>query len=265
MAKRIDTSSSKSFTSGGSKFSKANSTKKNSKVPLQKRVFRFLFKWILILWVASVVAIILGKFLPVFFTPTMMSRKIDAWSEGKSGKIYSNWTAYNEIDKNCGLAVIASEDQLFPDHNGFDFDAMVGAVKNNMKGKRIKGASTISQQVAKNVFLWQGRSYIRKGLEVYFTFMIELIWGKKRILEVYLNVAETGKMTFGVEAACRRFYNHTSLEVSKSEAARIAAVLPNPIRFSIENPSGYVVRRTGQIQRQMRMLGGKRFMEENGL
>ncbi len=265
MAKRIDTSSSKPFTSSGSKFSKTNSKNKSSKLPFQKRLLRFCIKWILILWVSSVVAIVLGKFLPVFFTPTMLSRKIDAWSEGNSGKIYSNWTSYDEIDKNCGLAVIASEDQLFPDHNGFDFDAMVGAVKNNMKGKRIKGASTISQQVAKNVFLWQGRSYFRKGLEVYFTFMIEMIWGKKRILEVYLNVAETGKMTFGVEAACRKYYDHTSTEVSKSEAARIAAVLPNPIRFSIKNPSGYVLRRTGQIQRQMRMLGGKRFMEEKGL
>jgi len=265
MAKRIETSSSKSFTTSGSKFSKSNSSKKNTNVSFQKKVFRFFIKWILILWVSSVVAIILSKFLPIFLTPTMMSRKIDAWSEGKSGKIYSNWVSYNDIDKNCGLAVIASEDQLFPEHNGFDFEAMVGAVKNNMKGKRIKGASTISQQVAKNVFLWQGRSYLRKGLEAYFTFMIELIWGKKRILEVYLNVAETGKMTFGVEAACRRFYEHTSSEVSKSEAARIAAVLPNPIRFSIENPSNYVIRRTGQIQRQMRMLGGKRFMEENGL
>lgn len=263
MAKRIDTSSSKPELQG-SKFSRSNSAVNKSKKSKNK-IIRFLFKLILILWGTSMGALLLGKFLPIYFTPTMMSRKLDAWSEGKSGKINSNWASYEEIDRNCALAVIASEDQLFPDHNGFDFDAMIGAAKNNMKGKRIKGASTISQQVAKNVFLWQGRSYIRKGLEAYFTFMIELIWGKKRILEVYLNVAETGKMTFGVEAACRKYYEHTSTEVSKSEAARIAAVLPNPIRFSIENPSGYVLRRTSQIQRQMRMLGGKRFLEENNL
>ncbi|RVU26478.1 monofunctional biosynthetic peptidoglycan transglycosylase [Sandaracinomonas limnophila] len=263
MAKRIDTSSSKRELQG-SKFSRSNSAVNKSKKSKNK-IIRFLFKLILILWGTSMGALLLGKFLPIYFTPTMMSRKLDAWSEGKSGKIYSNWASYEEIDRNCALAVIASEDQLFPDHNGFDFDAMIGAAKNNMKGKRIKGASTISQQVAKNVFLWQGRSYIRKGLEAYFTFMIELIWGKKRILEVYLNVAETGKMTFGVEAACRKYYDHTSTEVSKSEAARIAAVLPNPIRFSIENPSGYVLRRTSQIQRQMRMLGGKKFLEENNL
>ena len=266
MAKRIDSSGSPSSVFGTSKFNKkAPKAKSNSKQSFGKRILRKVFRLFLILWVASLVAILLGKFLPVFFTPTMMTRKVDAWMEGKSGKIYSQWSSYEEIDRNCALAVIASEDQLFPNHNGFDFDAMVGAVKNNMKGKRIKGASTISQQVAKNVFLWQGRSYLRKGLEAYFTFMIELIWGKKRILEVYLNVAETGKMTFGVEAACRKFYNHTAQEVSKSEAARIAAVLPNPNRFSIENPSGYVLRRTGQIQRQMRMLGGKRFLEENNL
>lgn len=266
MAKRIDSSRTASSTFGTSKFSKASAKgKSNAKLPLGKRIVRKVLKIFLILWVASVIAIVLGKFLPVFFTPTMMSRKIDAWMEGKSGKIHSTWASYDEIDSNCALAVIASEDQLFPDHNGFDFDAMVGAVKNNLKGKRIKGASTISQQVAKNVFLWQGRSYIRKGLEAYFTFMIELVWGKKRILEVYLNVAETGKMTFGVEAACRKYYDHTAQEVSKSEAARIAAVLPNPIRFSIQNPSNYVLRRTEKIQRQMRMLGGKRFLKENGL
>lgn len=266
MAKRIDSSRTASGTFGTSKFSKvASKEKSKAKLPLGKRILRKAIKLFLLLWAASIIAIVLGKFLPVFFTPTMLTRKVEAWSEGKSGKIYSNWVSYDEIDANCALAVIASEDQLFPDHNGFDFDAMVGAVKNNMKGKRIKGASTISQQVAKNVFLWQGRSYIRKGLEAYFTFMIELIWGKKRILEVYLNVAETGKMTFGVEAACRKFYDHTSQEVSKSEAARIAAVLPNPIRFSIQNPSNYVLRRTEKIQRQMRMLGGKRFLQENRL
>jgi monofunctional biosynthetic peptidoglycan transglycosylase len=158
------------------------------------------------------------------------------------------------------LAVIASEDQLFPDHHGFDFDAMWGAVNNNLKGKRIKGASTISQQVAKNVFLWQGRSYLRKGLEAYFTLMIELIWGKKRIIEVYLNIAETGKMTFGVEAASRKYYGHSAEELSTTEAARLAACLPNPIRFSVASPSGYVNKRTQAIKRQMKALGGKKFL-----
>jgi len=182
--------------------------------------------------------------------------------EGNPSKIYSQWSSYKELDKNVAIAVIASEDQAFPDHNGFDFDAMYGAVKHNMKGKKIRGASTISQQVAKNVFLWQDRSYIRKGLEVYFTFLIELIWGKERILEVYLNVAETGPMTFGAEAACRRYYGHSGAEISTSEAARIAAVLPSPNRFSIEHPSAYVRKRTSAIQRQMRGLGGKNYLKQ---
>jgi len=261
MAQRIDLTNTQRSKKTASKFEKviSNELKPQPKHTL-KFYFKKLLKIVLYLWLASIAAICLLKYFPVYFTPTMIVRKINALKEGENSKIFSNWTPYNEIDKNCGLAVIASEDQRFPSHKGFDFEALQGALKNNLKGKKIKGASTISQQVAKNVFLWQDRSYIRKVLEVYFTFMIELIWGKERILEVYLNVAETGKMTFGVEAACRRYYGHSALQVSKSEAARIAAVLPNPIRFSIENPSNYVLKRTNSIQRQMRMLGGKSYL-----
>lgn len=209
----------------------------------------------------SIVTIILLKFLPIWVTPTMVDRKFTALFNGKDSEIHSDWESYNNISKEAALAVVAAEDQLFPQHNGFDFDAMYGAFRHNLKGKRIKGASTISQQVAKNVFLWQGRSYVRKVLEVYFTFMIELIWGKERILEVYLNVAETGKMTFGVEAASLRFYGHGSKTLSRTEAARIAAVLPSPNRFSVSNPSNYVQRRTNFIVRQMRGLGGQRYLK----
>ena len=209
----------------------------------------------------SIVTVILLKFVPVWVTPTMIDRKFTALFEGKDSEIHSDWESYDNISKEAALAVVASEDQLFPDHNGFDFDAMYGAFRHNLRGKRIKGASTISQQVAKNVFLWQGRSYLRKGLEVYFTTLIELIWGKERILEVYLNVAETGKMTFGVEAASMRFYGHPANSLSRIEAARIAAVLPSPNRFSITNPSGYVQRRTNFITRQMRGLGGKAYLK----
>lgn len=262
MAKRIDLTKEARLATKSSKFGKVNSSSSVKSSSTFKRYLKKLAWFVFYAWIASLVTILLLKFLPIYFTPTMASRKIDAIMEGKPNKIYSNWTPYSEIDKNCALAVIASEDQLFPEHKGFDFEAMWGAMRHNMKGKRIKGASTISQQVAKNVFLWQGRSYLRKGLEAYFTFMIELIWGKQRILEVYLNVAETGKMTFGVEAACRKYYGHSSSEVSRAEAARIAAVLPNPIRFSIQNPSNYVQRRTNTIQRQMRMLGGKKFLSQ---
>jgi len=257
MAKRIEYSKkTPTPASGGNKFERLSKKSPPKRSWLKKVGFFFLY-----LWIFSLFSVVFLKFFPVYFTPTMASRKIDALLEGNPSKIYSQWSSYKELDKNVAIAVIASEDQAFPDHNGFDFDAMYGAVKHNMKGKKIRGASTISQQVSKNVFLWQDRSYIRKGLEVYFTFLIELIWGKERILEVYLNVAETGPMTFGAEAACRRYYGHSGAEISTSEAARIAAVLPSPNRFSIEHPSAYVRKRTSAIQRQMRGLGGVKYLE----
>lgn len=258
MAKRVDLTQATNPTRRVNKFDAFKKPKTRPSRGILRRIATYLFY----IWLSTIVAVILFKFIPVFMTPTMLGRKWDAISAGESSKVHSTWTSYNEIDRNCALAILASEDQLFPEHNGFDFDSMWKAANNNLKGKRIKGASTISQQVAKNVFLWQGRSYIRKGLEAYFTVMIELIWGKKRILEVYLNIAETGKMTFGVEAACRQYYNHSAAEVSTTEAARIAACLPNPIRFSIANPSGYVQKRTAAIKRQMKALGGKHFLNK---
>jgi monofunctional biosynthetic peptidoglycan transglycosylase len=220
-----------------------------------------LFKYTLYGIGVSLVTVVLLKFVPVWITPTMIDRKITAITEGRDSEIHSDWEPYENISKEAALAVVASEDQLFPQHYGFDFGAMWGAFRHNLKGKKIKGASTISQQVAKNVFLWQGRSYVRKVLEVYFTFLIEVIWGKERILEVYLNVAEMGKMTFGVEATSLRFYGHGAKSLTRTEAARIAAVLPSPNRFSIANPSGYVQRRTNFIVRQMRGLGGKAYLK----
>ncbi|GAB2788488.1 monofunctional biosynthetic peptidoglycan transglycosylase [Rhabdobacter roseus] len=189
----------------------------------------------------------------------MAVRKLEASRAGEATKIHYDWEPYENISREAALAVVASEDQNFPTHWGFDFDEIYDAMTE--KRARPRGASTISQQVAKNVFLWHGRSFIRKGLEAYFTVLIELIWGKKRILEVYLNVAETGKMTFGVEAAAQRFYGKSAKNLSRAEAARIAAVLPNPIRFSIKNPSSYVSGRAGKISRQMRLLGGQKYIE----
>ncbi len=214
----------------------------------------------LILFLGSIAWVVVLKYVPVWFTPLTISRKWDTIGTDKSSTIYKTWRPYSEISKEAALAVIASEDQRFPYHWGFDFDEIQDAIKENQTRKRPRGASTISQQVAKNVFLWTGRSYIRKGLEVYFTVMIELIWGKKRILEVYLNVAETGPMTFGVEAASRRFYGHSAYALNRDEAARIAAVLPNPTQFSIRRPSAYIQRRTRQISRQMRALGGQKYI-----
>lgn len=162
-----------------------------------------------------------------------------------------------DMSANAGLAVIASEDQLFPDHNGFDWKSIQKAIEKNKKKKnRIAGASTISQQVAKNVFLWQGRSWLRKGLEVYFTFMIELIWGKERILEMYLNVAEMGKGIFGIEAAAQNYFKKPASKLSRTEAAMIAACLPNPVEFPVKPMSRFVALRYPWVLLQMSNLDG---------
>ena len=166
-----------------------------------------------------------------------------------------DYVSKEDISPYARLAVMASEDQLFPEHNGFDLKSIKKALQNNKKKpKRIRGASTISQQVAKNVFLWQGRSWVRKGLEVYFTFMIEWLWGKERILEVYLNVAEMGKGIFGIEAASRHYYKKPAKKLTRTEAAQIAAILPNPKKYLIKPLSNYVQRRSNWIQRQMNNL-----------
>ena len=211
-------------------------------------------------FVITVVWVLILRFLPVWVTPFMISRKIDAFKADEDTEIYHDWESYDNISKEAALAVVASEDQNFPNHWGFDFNEIYDAMTE--KRKRVRGASTISQQVAKNVFLWHGRSFIRKGLEAYFTILIEIIWDKERILEVYPNVAEMGKMTFGVEAASLRFYKKSAKNLTRAEAARIAAVLPNPIRFSIKNPSAYVMKRSNQISRQMRALGGQRYIAD---
>ena len=158
------------------------------------------------------------------------------------------------ISPNIKLAVLSAEDQLFPDHNGFDFKSIEKAMKHNKKSKSLRGASTISQQVAKNVFLWQHRSYLRKGLEVYFTFMIEKIWGKKRILETYLNVGEMGDGVFGVEAASKKYFRKPAKSLTKKEAAMIAACLPNPKGYTIKPLSRRVAVRYPWIMRQMANL-----------
>lgn len=225
-----------------------------------RRLLLFAFKISIYFLVISIVWVVVLKFVPVWVTPFMISRKIDAFRADEDTEIYKDWESYDNISKEVALAVVASEDQNFPNHWGFDFDEIYDAMTE--KRKRARGASTISQQVAKNVFLWHGRSYIRKGLEVYFTVLIELIWDKRRILEVYLNVAEMGKMTFGVEAASQRFYKKSAKDLTRYEAARIAAVLPNPVRFSIKNPSAYVNKRTNQIVRQMKYLGGRDYIAD---
>lgn len=213
---------------------------------------------LLAFFVLSTLAVTLVyKFVPVPYTLTMLDRRLNG-----EGRLGYDWTPIERISPEMALAVVASEDQRFPQHFGFDFDAMGDAYQNNQRGRRIKGASTISQQVAKNVFLWQGRSYFRKALEVWFTLLIEIFWGKGRILEVYLNVAETGPMTFGVEAAARRYFHIPAADLSRPQAALMAVALPNPNRYLIDRPSGYMQVRAGKIRRQMRALGGTNYLAD---
>lgn len=200
----------------------------------------------IILFVAQLLYIIILKWVDPPITIIQLSSWIDGYGLNRD---YVGW---DEISDNMKLAVMASEDQLFPVHNGFDWKSIEKAISHNeKKPKRIRGASTISQQVAKNVFLWNGRSWFRKGLEVYFTFMIELIWGKQRILEVYLNVAEMGKGVFGAEKAARVNFKKSAKKLSLYEAAQIAACLPNPKKYTIKPLSSAIQRRAPWVQQQM--------------
>src|SRR5580700_10492188 len=207
-----------------------------------KRIFIFLF-------ILQIFYILLLKWINPPITLTQLASVVTG--DG----LKRDYVGMKYISPYAKLAVIASEDQLFPDHDGFDFQSIEKAMKHNQKSKSLHGASTISQQVAKNVFLWQGRSWFRKGLEVYFTFMIELVWGKKRILEMYLNVAEMGKGIYGIEAASRAYYHIPARDLTPLEAARIAACLPNPKIFTVRPLSARVASRSAWALGQMNSLG----------
>ncbi|MBW9353095.1 monofunctional biosynthetic peptidoglycan transglycosylase [Citrobacter sp. EC_71] len=211
--------------------------------------------------------IALFSVMPVPFSAVMVERQLGAWLSGDFGYVaHSDWVSMDEISPWMGLAVIAAEDQKFPDHWGFDVTAIEKALAHNERNEnRIRGASTLSQQTAKNLFLWDGRSWVRKGLEAGLTLGMETVWSKKRILTVYLNIAEFGDGIFGVEAAAQRYFHKPASRLSLSEAALLAAVLPNPLRFKANAPSGYVRNRQAWIMRQMRQLGGESFMRENKL
>ena len=217
-----------------------------------KKVFRWLLRALLFLFIFSIVLTVLYRFVPVPLTPLMVQR----YFELEEGKIDKEWKSLDEISPNLPLAVITAEDQKFEDHLGFDLEAIEKAVKYNEKhkGKKVKGASTISQQTAKNVFLWPGRSWIRKGLEVYFTFLIELCWSKERIMEVYLNVIEMGPGVYGAEAAANYYFHKPAAKLSRSESAAIAAILPNPLRWSASKPTRYIERKKSWILRHMKYI-----------
>jgi monofunctional glycosyltransferase len=203
----------------------------------------------------SILSVIVFKWVPVPITPLMITRAIENKIDGKDMVLSHDWVPIEEISINMQKAVIASEDGTFLTHHGFDFEAIQKAMKNNEKGKKLKGGSTISQQTAKNVFLWQGRSYLRKGLEAYFTVLIELVWSKERIMEVYLNSIEMGDGVYGVQAAAQHWYRKNASELSKSEAAGIAAILPNPRKYKATNSSSYINNRKSRIIKHMGYVG----------
>ena len=185
----------------------------------------------------------------------MVQRNSERKAEGKEGKIEKKWVKFEDISDNMKRAAVSAEDQLFLKHMGFDIKAIEKAYASNAKGKKIKGGSTISQQTAKNVFLWPGRSYIRKGFEAYFTLLIEVLWSKERILEVYLNVIEMGDGIYGAEAAAQAYYGKSCTNLKRGEAASIAACFPNPRRWTPKKPTGYIRHKQYLIMRNMRRLG----------
>lgn len=226
---------------------------------------RFLLRLILIVAGVWISGILLFAFLPVPFSAVMAERQASAWLNGDFHYIsHSTWVPIEDIAVFMPLAVIASEDQGFPQHGGFDVHA-IKSVLSQHGDSRMRGASTLSQQTAKNMFLWDGRSWIRKGLEAVITVGIETVWGKKRILTVYLNVAEFGQGIFGVEAAARHYFHKSAGALTLSEAALLAAVLPNPIALQVSSPSAYVRQRQQWIIHQMSQLGGTTFLTDNNL
>ena len=219
-------------------------SKNKSFVSRLGRLFRNL---VLLFFATSIGWVILARFVPVYVTPLMFIRSVEALAAGEVPRNSKDWVSMDKISRNMVQAVVASEDNLFVQHHGFSVNDIEKAIKHNKKGKRIRGGSTISQQTAKNVFLWPKRSYLRKGLEAYFTVLIELFWSKERIMEVYLNVIEMGDGVYGVQAAAQTYFNKDALQLTKSQSALIAACLPNPRKYSASNPSSYIQRRKSKI------------------
>ena len=218
---------------------------------MMKKILKVIGKLILYFFGISIGLVILFKFVPVPFTPLMFIRTIEQIASNDKVVWKRDWISIDEMGTSIQKAVIASEDGKFTTHNGFDVKAIEKAYKNNQKGRKVKGGSTISQQTAKNVFLWPGRSYLRKGLEAYFTVLIEIVWGKERIMEVYLNSIEMGNGIYGIEAASQHWFNKSAKNLTKAEAAAIAAILPNPRVYKAKNSSRYIERRKNAIKRQM--------------
>ena len=227
------------------------------------KVFKKILRWIgyalIFFFVSSITAVVVLKWMPVYYTPLMVFKSAGNLFSNKSTAINHEWVPLDSITHHMPQAVIASEDNLFEQHHGFDFEQIYLARLEALRGGRERGASTISQQTAKNVFLWQGHSWVRKGLEAYFTFLIEHIWGKKRIMEVYLNSIEMGDGIYGVQACANENFHKNASELTQSDAALIAATLPNPLKFDSANPSRYLEKRRKQI------IAGMNYLRSNNI
>jgi len=234
-------------------------------LPQRGRVAVRLLKWFLVVLLAwlllTATPVLLLRWLRPLTSALMLEAAAQAWAAQDHGyRTDFEWVSLEQISPHAAIAVIASEDQLFPFHAGFDFDSIREAVRESERGRRLRGASTISQQVAKNLFLWSRHSLVRKGLEAYFTVLIEALWPKERILEMYLNVAQFGNGVYGVQAAAERFWHKPARRLTSADAALLAAVLPNPLRLHADRPSRYVLSRRDWILDQMRMLGGPEYL-----
>lgn len=220
-----------------------------------RKIFRFFYKSLLWFFTISIGLVIIFKWVPIPATPLMFIRTVQQISNGEDVVWKHDWEPIENISKNLQLAVICAEDQNFLNHHGFDMKAIEKAIEYNKKGKKTRGASTISQQTAKNVFLWPHRSWLRKGLEAYFTFLIELIWSKERIMEVYLNSVEMGNGIYGAEAAAQYWFNRPAANLRLQEATAIAAILPSPLRYRARPATNYIQRRKNWITRQIHFFG----------
>lgn len=242
------------------------STERGPTEPGRARRGRRWRRWLLLspllLLLVTVVQVAALRFVDPPFTAFMAARQLDAWSQGdRDFRVAYDWRNRNQVSSHLAVAVIASEDQKFADHHGFDLKAIEKARTRHERGGKLRGASTISQQTAKNLFLWSGRSWVRKGMEAWYTGLMELLWPKSRIIEIYVNVAEFGDGVYGAQAAAQRYFGKDAAQLSPAEAARLASVLPSPKRYSAANPGPYVQRRSRQIQQQMRQIGGVDYLE----
>lgn len=219
-----------------------------------RRVFKYITYCLLTFLVSTVLTVAVYRWLPVPITPLMVIRCVQNIHNGETAAIHHKWVPLKQISPYLPVAVMASEDQNFMHHHGFDFNAIQDAAIERLEGKRSRGGSTISQQTAKNVFLWPQSSWLRKGFEVYFTVLIELMWPKERIMEVYLNSIEMGPNIYGAEAVAQRHFGCSARKLRRSDCALIAATLPNPLRFSSLAPSGYIRKRQKKIEQEMRHI-----------